>query len=254
MRLLRRGSMAPPRLGIRDVLQAFDGAHPFAQFAEIGANDGEQHDHLRPYLSEGRWRGVMVEPVPYVFERLRRNYADVEGVALENAAITDHDGTVPFFHLVDATDEERAGLPDWYDGIGSLDKGFLLKHAKHMPDIEQRIVERTVPALTFEALVLKHGLVELDLLVIDVEGADWHVLQHIDLSAWTPELVIFEHFHLTPAERAAAREHLEAAGYATREEGFDTLGLKTDAGEDLQRAFEQVGRQVPGVYVEDEPT
>jgi FkbM family methyltransferase len=250
-RLLRR-TPAPPRLGLRDLLHEFALIHPSATFAEIGANDGRQHDHLQPYLFEGRWRGVMVEPVPYVFERLQRNYAGVEGVALENAAITDHDGEVPFFHLVDATDAERAQLPDWYDGIGSLDKGFLLKHAKHMPDIADRIVERTVPALTFESLIVKHELFELDLLVVDVEGADWHVLRGIDLDAWQPVLVIYEHFHLTPADREAARAHLDSAGYATREEGFDTVGLRSDARQELHDAFRHVGRQVPGVYVEDE--
>ena len=49
----------------------------------------------------------MVEPVPYVFERLRGNYAGVDRVTLENAAVGATDGDLPFYYLVDASDEER---------------------------------------------------------------------------------------------------------------------------------------------------
>ena len=55
-RLLAR--MAGPKL-----LDAFAQSFPQAFFVEIGANDGEQHDHLRPLILSRRWSGVMVEPV-----------------------------------------------------------------------------------------------------------------------------------------------------------------------------------------------
>lgn len=103
-RLLDR--MAGPRL-----LTAFAEAYPEAFFMEIGANDGDKYDHLRPMITSKAWRGIMVEPVPYVFARLQRNYGDHEGVALENAAIAQEDGRMPFFHLREATEEERPGLP-----------------------------------------------------------------------------------------------------------------------------------------------
>lgn len=81
-RLQRR--LAGPR-----ILRAFADRYPKAFFVEIGANDGEQHDHLRPLILGEEWRGIMVEPVPYVFERLRQNYDRVlERVTLENSAIT----------------------------------------------------------------------------------------------------------------------------------------------------------------------
>jgi hypothetical protein len=59
-RLLAR--LAGPRL-----LAAFADAYPEAAFVEIGSNDGEQHDHLRRHIREHRWRGLMVEPVPYFY-------------------------------------------------------------------------------------------------------------------------------------------------------------------------------------------
>jgi FkbM family methyltransferase len=244
-RLQRR--MAGPKL-----LRAFADANPSATFVEVGANDGEQHDHLRPFILAGGWTGVMVEPVPYIFERLRRNYEHVGGVALENAAIGTQEGRLPFYYLVDASADERARLPDWYDGVGSFDKERILAHAKHMPDIESRLVCEEVPTLTFDALCRKHGIERVDVLVVDTEGYDWELLRSIDLDVWRPQLVVYEHFHLSPEDRAAALDRLRGAGYDTMEEGFDTfcLGAHADAG--LRATFASLEPAVRGVSVQDE--
>lgn len=239
--------MAGPRL-----LRAFAEAHPDAAFAEIGANDGEQHDHLRPFILRGGWRGVMVEPVPYVFERLRRNYEGVEGVTLVNAAVAARDGRLPFFHLRDASPEERAALPDWYDGVGSFSRDALLSHAPQMPDIAERVVEREVEALSFDTLLSRHGLDRIDLVLIDTEGYDWEILRTVDLARHAPRMVVYEHFHLSADDRAAARAHAEAAGYATMEEGFDTFCVRAGDGDALDRAWRRARPAVPGVAKEDE--
>ena len=234
------------RLALPRLLSAFADAYPQAVFVEIGSNDGEQHDHLRPHILARDWSGVMVEPVPYVFARLQANYARVPRVTLENAAIAHRDGELPFFHLRDADEAERATLPDWYDGVGSFNREAILSHAPQMPDIAQRIVRRDVPALSFSTLCLRHGITRLDLLLIDTEGYDWEIIRSIDLAAHRPRLLVYEHFHLSPEERADCRAHLEAAGYETKEEGFDTMCLwpQEDA---LTRAFRGLAPAVGGV-------
>jgi FkbM family methyltransferase len=240
--------LAGPRL-----LRAFAEAYPEATFVEIGANDGEQHDHLREHVLRGGWRGVMVEPVPYVFARLERNYAGVPGVALERAAVGARDGRAMFFHLRDAGGEERRALPDWYDGVGSFDRETILRHAPQMPDVAERIVEAEVEVLAFETLCSRHGLGAIDLLVIDTEGHDWEVLRTIDLARRAPRLVVYEHFHLAPRDRAAARAHMEGQGYETMEEGFDTFCLHAADGDDgLARVWRRLRPAVPGVSKDDE--
>jgi FkbM family methyltransferase len=246
LRSLRR-RLAGPRL-----IRAFARTHSSAFFVEIGSNDGEQHDHLRRFILSQEWAGIMVEPVPYVFERLRRNYAEVPRVILENAAIAERDGRLPFYYLVDATVEERSRLPDWYDGIGSFRKETVLSHVRHIPDIERRLVCTEVPALTFDSLCDKHGADRVDLLVVDTEGYDWEIIRHLDFSARRPELMIYEHYHLDPADRRAAAERLHDLGYETMEEGFDTFCLDAEAGPRLRRAWDRLRPAVPGVSVHDE--
>jgi FkbM family methyltransferase len=241
------------RLAGPKLIAAFAAAHPDAVFVEIGSNDGEQHDFLRPHVLASNWTGVMVEPVPYVFERLRRNYGGIERVALENVAIADRDGTLPFFYLRDADEAERSSLPDWYDGVGSFNREAILSHAPQMPDIAARIVEHNVPTLRFASLCERHGLDRVDLIAIDTEGHDWEIIRTIDLSAHFPRLIVYEHFHLSPGDRVACRAHVERQGYETMEEGFDTFCLRAGGPDDaLGRAWRTLEPAVAGVAKYDE--
>ncbi len=240
------------RLAAPKLLRAFADAYPEAFFVEIGSNDGEQHDHLRPFILARAWRGIMVEPVPHVFERLRRNYGAIERVALENAAIADRDGTLPFFYPAPPEAAELERLPDWYDGIGSLSREAVVGHARQIPDLEARVVRAEVEGLTYASLCRRHGAPRVDLLVIDTEGHDWQILRSLDLSGERPRLIVYEHFHLSAEERIEARAHLERAGYATLEEGFDTFCLDP-AADALTRTFRRLRPGVPGVSSDDEP-
>ena len=235
------------RLAGRRLLRAFADAYPQAVFVEIGANDGEQHDHLRPLILSRAWSGVMVEPVPYVFERLRGNYGHLERVALENVAIAERDGRFPFYYPAPVEDTAREGLPDWYDGIGSFSRDEVLSHAREIPDIDERLMCTEVPCLSFESLCERHDIDHLDLLVVDTEGYDWEIIKTIDFSARAPRLVVYEHFHLRPAERDRCRAHLEDAGYETLAEHFDTFCLDARPEDDLTRCWRGLRAVLPPV-------
>jgi len=241
------------RLAGARALRAFASSYPEAFFVELGANDGEQHDPLRELiLSHRRWRGIMVEPVPFVFERLRRNYGDLDRVALENVAIADRVGELPFFHLAEARAAERATLPSWYDGIGSFDREAVLAHERDIPDIAERLVETRVPCLTFEALLERHGRPNVDLLLIDTEGYDWEIVSRLDLSAPRPRMIVYEHYHLEREDRAAARARLRDHGYEILEEGMDTFCLDVAEPDRLTRAWRRIEPAAPAVSSADE--
>jgi FkbM family methyltransferase len=194
----------------------------------------------------------MVEPVDYVFERLQDNYGQLDRVHLERVAIAETDGVRPFYHLVDASSEERERLPDWYDGVGSFSKGTVLGHRKDMPDVAARLVETPVQTVTFDSLCRRHDVQQVDLIVIDTEGYDWEILRSIDLARWAPALVVYEHFHLTAIDRAAARDDLTGLGYQIMEEGFDTFALGPRAPAELRTVWDRLRPAVRGVSVEDE--
>jgi FkbM family methyltransferase len=239
--------LAGPKL-----LDAFAERYPRAFFVEIGSNDGERFDHLRDLIRGREWRGIMVEPVPYVFARLQGNYGGSDRIALENAAIADRDGTLPLYHLREAGPDERERLPGWYDAIGSFSREAVLGHTREIPDIAERLVRTEVPCLSFESLCRKHGVERVDLLVTDTEGYDFDLLRNIDFDAHHPRLVVYEHFHLEPVEREACRDHMRDAGYETMEEGFDTWCLDTTADDGVTRAWRELRPALRGLSAADE--
>jgi FkbM family methyltransferase len=242
----RRIQLVGPKL-----LAKFAEAYPSATFVEIGAHDGTSSDYLRPHVLARSWTGVMVEPVPHLFERLRRSYGALERVALENAAISDREGRVALYHLPPVDDPESEGLPSWYDLIGSLSRENIVGHRDSIPDIERLLVRTDVRCMTFESLCRKHDLRELDVLVVDTEGHDWTILRGVDFDAHRPQLVIYEHLHLAPSDRVACRTHLEQLGYEIREEGFDTWCLHRRASRRVRRTWRRLRWRVPAMSAHD---
>lgn len=212
-----------PRSELSRFLLAFAATRPNAFFIQIGSNDGAQQDPLEPVLERFPWRGIMVEPVPYVFEKLRRLRGHQLNLTLENVAIADSDGAQPFYYLAKA--DNPAGLPRWYDALGSFRRDILLKHVDRIPDIAERIRELSVPCLSFESLCGKHRVAHLDVLHMDVEGYDWQLIQSINLARWRPAVLIYEHHHLDPLAQAACIAHLQGLGYSLRPERLDTLAV-----------------------------
>lgn len=241
------------RLAGPKLLAAFADATSGAFFVEIGANDGRSFDHLAPFIRTRGWRGIMVEPVPHVFAQLQANYGDVEGVVLENAAVADRDGALPFHHLREEVGEARAALPPFYDALGSFELTALLAHEPQIPDLRERLVTVDVPALTFSSLLVKHDVAAVDLVLIDTEGYDHELLRAIDLDRHRPRVVVYEHFHMDPEQRASTRALMASSGYGTMEEGFDTFCLRDASADDaVARRWRGLRPAIPGVTKADE--
>lgn len=208
------------------LMDTFGAAFPRAFFIQIGANDGSTSDPLRRQIAARAWRGIMVEPVPHIFRKLAANYAGVEQIALENVAIGASDGEAQFHSLVPVDNPVAQGLPHWYAGLGSFRLDVILSHKPLIPDIEQRVVTQTLPCLTFLSLCHRHGVEHVDLIQIDTEGYDYEVVKLIDLERFRPALIVYEHVHLSAADRAACEQLLRDHGYEVGEFHLDTLALR----------------------------
>jgi FkbM family methyltransferase len=229
----------------------FSEVYPEAFFIEIGANDGWHNDNLRASILSSRWSGIMVEPLPFVFERLGRNYGQLGRIVLENVAIADRDGELPFYHLARVEDPKREKLPSWYDQLGSFSREVVLSHDYLIPDIERRMVRTLVPCMTYEALCSKHGVRDVDLILIDTEGYDYEVIKQIDFKLHGPRMLVYEHFHLSTNDRAECRARIEQNGYETMEERLDTWCLKTAIDDKLTRTWRGLRPAIAGISAHD---
>jgi FkbM family methyltransferase len=177
-------------------------------FLEIGANDGVSGDLLHHFIKKYRWRGVALEPVPDIFDKLRSTYLHDENVTPLCAALGDRDGEMKFFRVRPGPD-----VPSLCNELGSFSREVILSHRRLFPAIEDHLVESAVKTIRFDTLVNMFGIEKCDVILIDTEGYDYEVLKQIDFLRFQPSIVIYEHLHLDGKTKSASRELLMGLGY-----------------------------------------
>jgi FkbM family methyltransferase len=193
-------------------------------FLEVGANDGVSGDPLREYILKYKWQGVMVEPQPDVFARLKANYAgEHEGIAFENVAISSDPNPLKMYRLPISSRDSTLGTST----VASGDPKVAAKQL-HMKTADLEKIH--VPTARLNDLMQKHGLEELGILQLDTEGFDWDALQTLDLTRTRPWLIRFEHGHLSPHAIGAMTKHLNAHDYDVNFGGYeaDSIALRKD--------------------------
>lgn len=188
-------------------------------FIQIGSNDGIVHDPLYRYILENRWNGILVEPVRYYFDLLKRNYAESDQLIFENIAVSDQDGGRDFFRIREGLDF----LPDWTKGLGSFNRDVLMKHRWVIPNIQEYIVKETVKCLSFASLLDRHAVKKIDLIMIDTEGYDFEIIKQIDFNRIRPRVVIYEHKHIARGDRLDCEQLLRAQNYQVQRSFSNTL-------------------------------
>ncbi|MGA3266052.1 MAG: FkbM family methyltransferase [Verrucomicrobiota bacterium] len=183
---------------------------------KIGANDGVESDPLADFLlNDGRYRGLLVEPIPQYANMLSANYEKTGRFMIEQAAIAMKDGkTTMYFVDEKATDSKGQPLPVWLRGVASLDRAHVEKHL--LPEMRGAIRETTVDCLSVASLLVRNEVRKVDLLHIDAEGHDYSILQQFNFSVIRPKIVIFERKHLSKQDESAAKAIMERFGYEVK--------------------------------------
>jgi len=186
------------------------------KFVQIGASDGVRFDGLYGFVTRHPCSGIVVEPLPDVFERLRVNYADYPLIVPVNKAIHEREGVLPLFRVAPAALARYSG---WAFGIASFDRSHLLRHGIAPADI----IELAVACTPLMQLLLDTATLDADLLQIDAEGYDSAILRMTDFEHFRPHLIKYEHKAMTMAERSAHAARLARHGYRSVVEGADTI-------------------------------
>lgn len=192
-------------------------------FVQVGANDGVTNDPLAARIRSGRWRGLLVEPVPSAYEALVANYSGIDGLTFEQCAIGAEAGTATFY------------LPkDGNTRIGS----FSADHVRaHYPNRQVELRTIDVPVLPLSTLLARHGFNNFDVLCVDAEGFDDVVLQSLDFGIARPQIIHYEHKNLPGDRRMALRRFLGELQYATFPFHWNTIAVKRGSKDHVWLAF-----------------
>jgi FkbM family methyltransferase len=188
-------------------------------FVQIGANDGVIYDPIYQYVNRYGWDGLLVEPVGCYFKKLKANYRNNPQLAFENVALSDKQETRNFYRIQEGLDF----LPAWCHGLGTFHLDVLLTHKWAIPNIEDYVVTEQVNCLTLASLLHKHAVRKIDLLVIDTEGHDYHIIEQIDFGAFRPKILLFEHQYLNVGQKADCERLLQEQRYTVSKHMGNTL-------------------------------
>ena len=137
---------------------------------------------------------LLVEPVPYNISLLKENTAKYNNIKIETSALSDKN-EIKKFYYVKPNVIEKLGK-HWASGVGSFDKHHILNHKNERFKIENSDIEEIeLQYLTFADLINKYSIKSVDMLQIDVEGAEFEILNSIDFKKILIKKIIFEFKH-----------------------------------------------------------
>lgn len=150
-------------------------------FVDVGANDpteiNSQSYHLETLLD---WSGVLVEPNPQFAKRCIDERPNSTSFQCACVAVDNHPEITLYIPLRDGAEvNTHAGIDKNIDDFN---------YTEHN--------EITVPAKTLNAILNEVQAGEIDLLSVDVEGAELEVLRGLNIEKYKPKLILLEDKHL----------------------------------------------------------
>jgi FkbM family methyltransferase len=153
----------------------------------VGAHDGSGMESL-VQDAEATGHVLLIEPVPFLFNRLKSRYANLTKVIARNVAISTKDGEVEFT----APKETANFISPYGDQLGSLAPDHAILHDERM---SQHVEVIKVQASSFRTLLEAEQISSIDLLFTDTEGMDCELLPTFPFSVIIPKRIIFEFKH-----------------------------------------------------------
>ena len=158
----------------------------------IGAHSGV---FLKKLIAEyTNQKILLVEPVPYNYEALEKEYINYPNILICRNAILDEVKKDNFYYV--KKDSISKLGKHWASQIGSFDKNHILNHKNKRFNIQNEDIQITeVEFITFNDLVKKYLIKSIDKLQIDVEGAEYKIMNSINYKEIKINNIFFESKH-----------------------------------------------------------
>lgn len=154
----------------------------------IGAHNGTKSRQLVEKAS-ARGPVLLVEPVPWLFDSLRKMHGDNPAISLLNAAVIDREVEEVSFY---APTPNASRVANYGDQLGSLNA----LHAGSIHKAFESVIEKiNVPAISISSLLIKFAVSEIETLFTDTEGFDARSISTFPFEKLKPNHIVFEFMH-----------------------------------------------------------
>lgn len=191
-------------------------------FVEAGANNGYKQSNTYYFEKLRGWRGVLIEPVPWLAAECRRN---------RRASQVFAEALVPFGHQRGTIALDYSDLTSNVAGAFG-DEEYRRRHQAHGLQVQPGSEARTlvVPARPLQAVLEAANVPAVfDLLSLDVEGFESAVLDGLDLMRFRPAHILIEVWSRPEIERRLLPHYREVAVLAAPGKYEDILYVRREA-------------------------
>ena len=164
-------------------------------FLDIGAHDGIDKSNSYFFEKFMGWKGICVEPIPEIFERLRSN----RSCTCINAGVSDKNGTATFWEIKGYS-EMLSGLAENYNEQHKQRISRELDlHGGELREIDIRIFD-------INTILRDQEIEHVDYCTIDVEGSEEKILSVFDSKAFDIEVFTVENNYQDKSLRNLMRD------------------------------------------------
>lgn len=190
-------------------LEKYFDSNQFKTIVQIGANDGKQNDPLQKHLAkEGNYKAVLVEPISYYANKLKKLYKDRRDIEIKEVACgSDYDNKQLFYIPPEIADKMNGNGPfnNWAHGLGSFSKKNVInwieknrfrgnKYIDQIQNFKDSIISKKVKVCKTSDVIKDSPN---SLIIIDVQGHELEVLKGINFELKRPRYIIIEVDHPT---------------------------------------------------------
>lgn len=206
-------------------------------FVECGAFDGLIECSCKFFEETLNWRGVNIEPVLSIYEKLCINRPNSINL---NYALSNKNGSEQFATVI------HPAFGEFY-GNGSLH--HMSAHRDVLNQMNCKFQEITVECITYDKLLDLTQLKQIDLLVLDIEGHELEVLTNmLSVKRVLPKVLCVEYGHLGLLEMcnlaAKMDYHLNALSYVNaifvKNEYCDQFPVATHESKAIDKLVSQI--------------
>lgn len=151
-------------------------------FVDVGAHNGETYNNTLFFEESREWKGINFEPIKEVYDQLAKRRPKCINI---NSAVTSYDGTADFICNTGYT-EMISGLKDTFD-------------PRHHERLNEELAEMggeskviKVNTCRLESIFDKYNVKRVNLLSVDVEGAEFDVIKSINFDKVYIDIIMFE--------------------------------------------------------------
>lgn len=200
-------------------------------FIVIGAFDGVNHDdfltRVKSKTNKTNNKIIFVEPVPRFYAQLLENVSSLSDfeVVCENVGISNVQESVEMVYVK----PDLLGKYGWYiEGCSCVvDNNTPINI--YMKEVEENDIERlTINTITFNDLLSKNNLTNVDFLQIDTEGYDERIVDSIDFSQFNIKFLKFEKHYLSEGFIDTFVNKLEPLNYSYYWDGENYYFVKNN--------------------------